>query len=50
MLTGYAAARRETRRVSEMASRISHEPVHFLAPPPAAPQVVSTGHWRKRAA
>jgi len=40
VLTGYAAARRETRRVSEMASRISHEPVHFLAPPPAKPQVV----------
>lgn len=41
VLSGYVAARRETWRVTQMASRISREPVHFLAPPPdGAPQVV----------
>ncbi|RFD20825.1 phosphoethanolamine transferase [Komagataeibacter melaceti] len=41
MLTGYVAARRETRRLTDMARRISHEPVHFLAPPqPDMPQVI----------
>ncbi|MCE2565098.1 hypothetical protein [Komagataeibacter sp. FNDCF1] len=40
LLTGYAAARRETRRVTEMASRISHEPVHFRSPPHDLPAQV----------
>ncbi|MHC0614088.1 phosphoethanolamine transferase [Komagataeibacter oboediens] len=40
MATGYVAARRETRRVTDMARRISHEPIHFDPPPPATPQVV----------
>ncbi|AHI24215.1 phosphoethanolamine transferase [Komagataeibacter xylinus] len=40
MATGYVAARRETRRVTDMARRISHEPIHFNPPPPATPQVI----------
>ncbi|WP_010508685.1 phosphoethanolamine transferase [Komagataeibacter europaeus] len=40
MATGYVAARRETRRVSEMARRISHEPIHFDPAPPTTPQVI----------
>ena len=41
LLTGYAAARRETWRVTAMARRISHEPVEFLTPPaPGARQVI----------
>lgn len=40
MMTGYVAARRETRRVSEMARRISHEPIRFNPPPSATPQVI----------
>ncbi|MFT9375048.1 phosphoethanolamine transferase [Komagataeibacter saccharivorans] len=40
MATGYVAARRETRRVTDMARRISHEPIHFLTPPRPDPRQV----------
>ncbi|GCE90749.1 hypothetical protein MSKU15_2350 [Komagataeibacter diospyri] len=40
MATGYIAARRETRRVTDMARRISHEPIRFDPPPPTTPQVI----------